>query len=110
MCQLAGHLTALTHGAGPNVTDDLRDGGLGDAALAVWTTTPWTMPANLAVAVNDRMNYSLVQVRALRALRAVQPEVGVLRSRRRQTTLLAHGSLGKQWAAKAQGWHRRAVG
>ena len=95
------------------MTDDLRDGGLGDAALAVWTTTPWTMPANLAVAVNDRMDYTLVQVRALRALRAVravQPEVGVVRSRRRQKTLLAHGNLGKQWAAKAQGWHRQAVG
>ncbi len=44
------------------MTDALRDGGLADAALAVWTTTPWTMPANLAVAVNDRMEYSLVQV------------------------------------------------
>lgn len=49
--------------AGPNVSDALREGGLADAALAVWTTTPWTMPANLAVAVNDRMDYSLVQAR-----------------------------------------------
>lgn len=56
-------LTTMPHRAGPNVTDPLRDDGLAQAALAVWTTTPWTMPANLAVAVNDRMDYSLVQVR-----------------------------------------------
>lgn len=40
------------------------------AAFAVWTTTPWTIPANLAVAVNDRLQYSVVQVRCLRQLRA----------------------------------------
>ena len=28
--------------------------------VAVWTTTPWTMPANLAVAVNADLQYSIV--------------------------------------------------
>jgi isoleucyl-tRNA synthetase len=28
--------------------------------VAVWTTTPWTMPANLAVAVNPELSYSMV--------------------------------------------------
>ncbi|KAL3159350.1 hypothetical protein ABBQ32_011301 [Trebouxia sp. C0010 RCD-2024] len=32
-----------------------------DAALAIWTTTPWTMPANAAVAVNEKLLYSIVQ-------------------------------------------------
>ena len=32
------------------------------AAFAVWTTTPWTIPANLAVAVNESLQYSVVQV------------------------------------------------
>ena len=54
------------------MTDELRDAGLGNAALAVWTTTPWTMPANLAVAVNDRMDYSLVQARPARRKRGGQ--------------------------------------
>jgi len=31
------------------------------AALAVWTTTPWTMPANMAVAVNAELTYCVVQ-------------------------------------------------
>lgn len=30
-------------------------------SLAVWTTTPWTMPANMAVAVNARMVYAAVR-------------------------------------------------
>ena len=32
------------------------------ASLAVWTTTPWTMPANAAVAVNDQLDYALVEM------------------------------------------------
>lgn len=28
--------------------------------VAIWTTTPWTMPANLAVAVNTELQYSIV--------------------------------------------------
>jgi isoleucyl-tRNA synthetase len=29
--------------------------------LSIWTTTPWTMPANMAVAVNADLSYSIVQ-------------------------------------------------
>jgi isoleucyl-tRNA synthetase len=28
--------------------------------VAIWTTTPWTMPANMAVAVNPELSYSVV--------------------------------------------------
>eukprot|EP00534_Pseudo-nitzschia_fraudulenta_P006729 CAMPEP_0201192396 /NCGR_PEP_ID=MMETSP0851-20130426/144547_1 /ASSEMBLY_ACC=CAM_ASM_000631 /TAXON_ID=183588 /ORGANISM="Pseudo-nitzschia fraudulenta, Strain WWA7" /LENGTH=1046 /DNA_ID=CAMNT_0047478689 /DNA_START=160 /DNA_END=3300 /DNA_ORIENTATION=+ len=28
--------------------------------VAIWTTTPWTMPANLAVAINPELSYSVV--------------------------------------------------
>ena len=30
--------------------------------IAIWTTTPWTIPANLAVAVNPDLTYALVEV------------------------------------------------
>ncbi len=30
--------------------------------LVIWTTTPWTLPANLAVAYNSTFDYSLVRV------------------------------------------------
>jgi len=32
----------------------------GPIKIAIWTTTPWTIPANLAVAVNQNLLYSLV--------------------------------------------------
>lgn len=37
--------------------------GEGDKAVkvAIWTTTPWTMPANLAVAVNPKLTYAVVE-------------------------------------------------
>ena len=34
--------------------------GGGEVRVAIWTTTPWTIPANLAVAVNADLDYSLV--------------------------------------------------
>ncbi len=30
-------------------------------AVAIWTTTPWTLPANLAVALNPHLDYVLVE-------------------------------------------------
>ncbi|HHW80035.1 MAG TPA: isoleucine--tRNA ligase [Acholeplasmataceae bacterium] len=33
-----------------------------DASLIVWTTTPWTLPANLAVSVHPNMEYILINV------------------------------------------------
>ncbi|WP_228054688.1 isoleucine--tRNA ligase [Gloeocapsopsis crepidinum] len=33
-------------------------------SVAIWTTTPWTIPANLAVAVNPELTYAVVEVSA----------------------------------------------
>jgi len=30
--------------------------------VAIWTTTPWTIPGNLAVAVNGKLDYAVVEV------------------------------------------------
>jgi isoleucyl-tRNA synthetase len=48
----------------PAITVGFRvaDGELSGAHLLVWTTTPWTLPSNQAVAVNPDVTY--VQVRA----------------------------------------------
>ena len=35
---------------------------LPELGVAIWTTTPWTIPGNLAVAVNPELNYAVVQV------------------------------------------------
>ncbi len=50
-------------------------GDLADASVLVWTTTPWTLPSNLAAAVGPDIEYSLVR-----------PEVGDFAGR---TLLLA---------------------
>ena len=44
-------------------SDALREYHSGDNPLkvAIWTTTPWTMPANLAVAINPDLSYSIVE-------------------------------------------------
>src|SRR5437764_10308243 len=31
-------------------------------SIVIWTTTPWTLPANLAIAYNSKFNYSLIRV------------------------------------------------
>jgi isoleucyl-tRNA synthetase len=36
--------------------------GTGEIAVAIWTTTPWTLPANQAVSLNADLDYVLVQV------------------------------------------------
>jgi isoleucyl-tRNA synthetase len=38
------------------------DGQLAGAAFLAWTTTPWTLPANVALAVNPEASYVLVEV------------------------------------------------
>ena len=35
--------------------------GDGPMSLVIWTTTPWTLPANQAVALNPELEYALVQ-------------------------------------------------
>ena len=56
------------------------------ASLAIWTTTPWTIPANAAVAVNASLQYAVVEVqvcpadlwRAQACQHLVRPAVDVL--------------------------------
>jgi len=40
------------------------DKGEGDVSIVIWTTTPWTIPANQAVSLNADLDYALVQVDA----------------------------------------------
>lgn len=37
--------------------------GEGPISVPIWTTTPWTLPANQAVALNPHLNYVLVQIK-----------------------------------------------
>ncbi|WP_159655780.1 isoleucine--tRNA ligase [Vibrio atypicus] len=44
----------------------LADGheGQGEISIVIWTTTPWTLPANRAVCLRDDLEYVLIQVEA----------------------------------------------
>ncbi|TCS94609.1 isoleucine--tRNA ligase [Hazenella coriacea] len=51
--------------------------------VLIWTTTPWTIPSNMAIALNEDLDYSLVQVGDRKLLMAndlvdkVMQEVGI---------------------------------
>ncbi|KAL3812884.1 hypothetical protein ACJIZ3_014152 [Penstemon smallii] len=47
-------------GSVPNSCKLLED--FPNLGLAIWTTTPWTIPANAAVAVNSKLQYAVVEV------------------------------------------------
>lgn len=34
-----------------------------DTYLVIWTTTPWTLPGNMAITISDKYNYALVKVK-----------------------------------------------
>ncbi|MEA5575624.1 isoleucine--tRNA ligase [Anabaena sp. UHCC 0451] len=62
-----GHVSRSIYAAFPvqKVAEGLKaslDGFLPDLGVAVWTTTPWTIPGNLAVAVNGALEYAVVEV------------------------------------------------
>lgn len=42
---------------------NLKQKGEGTIVVPIWTTTPWTLPANQAVALNPKLNYLLIQYR-----------------------------------------------
>lgn len=44
--------------------------GHGEISVVIWTTTPWTLPANQAVALNPEFEYVLVQIAAERLVLA----------------------------------------
>ena len=54
--ELPGPLAAQLEAAGLSAKTATADGGL---SVAIWTTTPWTLPANLAVSVNPRLDYAI---------------------------------------------------
>lgn len=60
--------TFVDQAAVANAISDIS--GSGDIALVIWTTTPWTLPANQAVSANAEVEYALVQVGDIRLLMA----------------------------------------
>lgn len=61
-----GHTSPSIYAAFPMVsaaaTASQLNPYLEQLGVAIWTTTPWTIPANLAVAVNPELTYAVVEV------------------------------------------------
>ncbi|MFZ9265751.1 MAG: isoleucine--tRNA ligase [Vulcanococcus sp.] len=57
--ELPAALAEQLSAAGLSADAATATGGL---AVAIWTTTPWTLPANLAVSVNERLDYAICAV------------------------------------------------
>jgi isoleucyl-tRNA synthetase len=57
---------------------DYHDSAEHPIQVAVWTTTPWTMPANMAVAVNADLEYAIVEHSAKGRLLVATDLIGAL--------------------------------
>lgn len=62
-----GHVSPSIYAAFPMVSlsEDAKESltpYLPELAVGIWTTTPWTIPANLAVAVNPDLTYAVVEL------------------------------------------------
>ncbi len=75
------------------ITDASAHGGLAGAThLVVWTTTPWTLLSNVAVAVNPEVTYAVVDGHVVRR---VPGRVGLRRRDRRERHDARHGAAGR---------------
>lgn len=43
----------------------VKGDGFGDATIVIWTTTPWTIPANRAISYSSKIQYGIYEVTAL---------------------------------------------
>ena len=71
--------------------------------VAIWTTTPWTIPANLAVAVNAELEYALVRHAALPYAVIVATDLAPALAKRMQG-LCAPGSHAPPTPPRGRGW------
>jgi isoleucyl-tRNA synthetase len=55
--------------------------------VAIWTTTPWTMPANMAVAINPDLSYSVVEHEKTGKLLVATDLTGNLEVRRKRNII-----------------------
>ncbi|MSU54507.1 MAG: isoleucine--tRNA ligase [Candidatus Staskawiczbacteria bacterium] len=50
----------------------------GDVYLLAWTTTPWTLPGNVALAIGEKINYSVIEIEGAHYILAQQKAKEVL--------------------------------
>ena len=73
------------------------------ASVVIWTTTPWTLPANLAVAFHPRFDYVMVEIDGERLVLAE----GLLLAFLGVSDLEGHQVIKRFKGAEAKGYHAR---
>ena len=66
---------------------------LPNLAVAIWTTTPWTIPANLAVSVNPRLDYVVVEIGSTSKYLIVAAELVATLSAKLETPLTVKATV-----------------
>src|SRR3546814_146562 len=92
--------------AAADVADLAKRFGVADAsgaAFVIWTTTPWTLPANQAVAANAELDYALVDfARAGRVVIAAELVEATAKRWQDEATVLATAKGAALEGAQAQ--------
>ncbi|MFA5392637.1 MAG: isoleucine--tRNA ligase [Candidatus Paceibacterota bacterium] len=73
-----------------------------DEYLLAWTTTPWTLPANMALAVNPEMSYSLIDYQGKRFYIATDAVGRVMTDEKHQALSykIIKTTIGKEFVGK----------
>jgi len=66
--------------------------GQKDEYLMVWTTTPWTIPANIAIAVDENLEYALAEINGKKYWLAKEAVERVLRNEKYKILKTTKGS------------------
>lgn len=74
--------------------------GVGAISIPIWTTTPWTLPANQAVALNPHLEYVLVEVDEHERLLIAEPLLASVMAR---FGAKSYRALGKALGAAFEG-------
>jgi isoleucyl-tRNA synthetase len=72
----------------------LKDVSFKEACMLIWTTTPWTLPSNMAIAVNPNLDYVAVKV---------GDDVWVMAEKLVETILAKEGVTDSDVVARCQG-------
>lgn len=73
-----------------------------DLNVVIWTTTPWTLPANAAIAVSDSLEYTVVRSPSHGSLLVAQSRVEYLQNMLKEDlSIIVPSILGSELAEKA---------
>ena len=69
----------------------------GDEYLLAWTTTPWTLPANMALAVNPDLNYGLYDIDGEKFIVAVDRAKVLFEGRKPEKAFKGSALIGRKY-------------